>query len=565
MSDSNQSGPLPDTPQPFVEIETHREMGVSDESAQEVEQTGPFHWLRQFLACNPLYLGSAALLLYSFYLISADTSFMAKETQQLTFNLCSLQVYELLLVSTAIFLAFRSVWYDSTLLIGLENLLVLVPFILISQAALIDEKWVFLLSGAAGLLAVLRTGVLKRFIPQLNLPPRMIGVGLGFISINLVLPILYRILHTSKVGTKPDWGAAYETNQYIWWLLVPALVSVIYLIPFSRRDAQELWPERYWLPAGLFSLWFTGTAVHLYCLGYVYDFSLRPELLAPGVWCLAWMLYVRFDEFVPQHTGFWSNAILVPPAAATLIAAPQIGKGVFLVLTVLNLVIYLALFASSRRVILLHLTLGSVVALVAGVPDTFMPGWVPQLARDHLWFAAALSYGLVWIGFTRSPKLALMGALMAGLSLGNLLDRPDAVHWAFQVGLVYLLINSLPWTDSMETGEVAVRRLVAVAWIIHSIAWTYFYAGDWKPLLLSGAVLVACLICRWLHGNWKPWLVPVAAALVVLLVPFHFVAAQINAAPAGLVAVVGSFLLFALGTVGALTKRHWHSSEGSPS
>src|SRR5690349_11817644 len=101
--------------------------------------------LKQLLACNPWYLLSAALLLYSFYLISADQTFLHNEKQQLTFNLGSIQLYELVLVLTAIFLAFRAVWYDSTLLVGLENLLVLVPFILISQAALIEEKLVWFL------------------------------------------------------------------------------------------------------------------------------------------------------------------------------------------------------------------------------------------------------------------------------------------------------------------------------------------------------------------------------------------------------------------------------------
>ena len=46
----------------------------------------------------------------------------------------------MLLVTTAIVLARRRIWYDSTLLVGLENLLVFVPFILISQAALIDQN-----------------------------------------------------------------------------------------------------------------------------------------------------------------------------------------------------------------------------------------------------------------------------------------------------------------------------------------------------------------------------------------------------------------------------------------
>src|SRR5258707_1666178 len=149
MTDPNQSDPTPDEHQQSINMESESEDVVPAQCVKAAERTGQYQLLRQILACNPLYLGSAALLLYSFYLISADSNFLSKETQQLTFNLCSLQVYETLLVVTAIFLAFRAVWYDSTLLIGLENLLVLVPFILISQAALIEEKWVFMLSAAA--------------------------------------------------------------------------------------------------------------------------------------------------------------------------------------------------------------------------------------------------------------------------------------------------------------------------------------------------------------------------------------------------------------------------------
>jgi hypothetical protein len=276
------------------------------------------------------------------------------------------------------------------------------------------------------------------------------------------------------------------------------------------------------------------------------------------------MVHVRSRDIAQQSTGFWRTGVLVLPAVTTLIAAPQLGKGVFLVLSLVDVGIYFALFVLSRRVVLLHLTLGSLVALLAGLPDTMLPGRVPQLVDGHLWLAAGFGYALVWIGFTRSPKLALMGALVASLSIGNLLDRPDAAHWAFQAGLVYLLLHSLRWNDSPETGEAAVRRLVAAAWIVHSIAWTYFYAAGWKPLLLSTVVLVTCLAFRWVHGTWKPAVISVAASLVCLIVLVHSAASQIGAAPSGLVAVVGSFLLFALGTAVALTKRHWHSSEGSP-
>src|SRR5712671_3566468 len=97
-------------------------------------RSGPL-WKR-LLACNPFYLVSVALLLFACYRISLEPRLFDHEAAHLLFNFTSLQIYELLLVVTAIFLAARRIWYDSTLLVGLENLLLLVPFILISQAAL---------------------------------------------------------------------------------------------------------------------------------------------------------------------------------------------------------------------------------------------------------------------------------------------------------------------------------------------------------------------------------------------------------------------------------------------
>src|SRR5271165_6555014 len=82
------------------------------------------YWLKRFLACNPFYLCSAALLLFGVYRVSVDPSLMGAETADLFFNFSALQVYEFLLVITAIFLARRALWYDSTLLAWPENLLV---------------------------------------------------------------------------------------------------------------------------------------------------------------------------------------------------------------------------------------------------------------------------------------------------------------------------------------------------------------------------------------------------------------------------------------------------------
>ena len=140
------------------------------------------------------------------------------------------------------------------------------PFILVSEAALIDERLVWVLCGAAGSLAAVRLTALPRFIRQLNFPPRLISIGMLTLAANAAMPVIYRVLHQSKVGKNPDWGAAYETNQYIWWLLVPALCALSHVVPFSRNGTGRSWPQRHWLPLGLFSLWLMGTGVHLYCL-----------------------------------------------------------------------------------------------------------------------------------------------------------------------------------------------------------------------------------------------------------------------------------------------------------
>src|SRR5687768_13028023 len=94
--------------------------------------------LKWIFSRNPFYIFSAGLLLYAIYRLSIDPQMFATELGQLLFNFSSFQVYELLLVGTAIFLARRQIGYDSALLVSLETLFVFVPFILISQALLIE-------------------------------------------------------------------------------------------------------------------------------------------------------------------------------------------------------------------------------------------------------------------------------------------------------------------------------------------------------------------------------------------------------------------------------------------
>lgn len=513
--------------------------------------------LRQFFACNPFYLISAALLLYSFYLVSSDRSFLPAEAGQLSFNLSSLQFYEILVVTTAIFLARRAIWYDSTLLAGLENLLLLVPFILISQAALIDSRLVWLLCVAAALLAGGRVGFLRRFIPQLNFPRRLAWLGTFVLVMNAALPIVYRVLHESKFGTKPDWGAAYETNQYTWWVLLPLLCALICLVPSSRAGVGHLWPQRRWLPMGLFSLWLVGTGVHLYCLGYVYDFSLRPELPAPAIWTLAWVLYLKLDQVLPSLKQSRKDALWVLPVLATLFATPQPEKAVFLALTVLNASIFVSIYLRRRVPLALHLALISMAAVVGGLPAEWARALTPQFDRETCVAGAAVIYLLICTALSRDPKLGILGALAAAISVGIAAQHSDAVHWAVQIGLVFLLIHSLRWVDSEVQGASALRWLAALAWIAHSVVWTHVYNAGWRVGLIAVAVLAAWFIFRCIRGKWGSLAILLASSAVMLSAPSHAAVVQLQSTPAGLLAVIASFVLFGLGTLGAVTKHRW--------
>ena len=250
----------------------------------------PFSWwLRKLLACNPFYLVSAALLLFGCYRVSIDALFLNRESARLVFNFTSVQCYEMLLVLMAIFLARRCIWYDSTLLVGLENLLVFVPFLLISQAALTSAQMTGAMCAVGVAVAILRFGGLKKFFVQLNLPDRLLGAGFVLLALNVALPLIYRHFAETKYGTHLDYGPAYDMNEDAWLLMLPVVLALANWLP-RATSAGDLLPQHRWLPTGMFSLWMMVTAVHLWALDYVYDYYLRSELFAPTAWVLAWTI-----------------------------------------------------------------------------------------------------------------------------------------------------------------------------------------------------------------------------------------------------------------------------------
>jgi len=516
------------------------------------------HWLKRLLACNPFYLVSAALLLFGMYRVSADPRFLQTEVARLTFNFSSLQLYELLLVGVAVVLTRRAIWYDAKLLVVLENLLLLVPFILISQAALIEQRTVWVLSLATAFLAVMRFGAAQRWMSGLKYPPRLLTCGLTVVAVNTALPICYRTFHETKVGAWPTWGAAYHMNQLSWLLLLPMVGALMNWLP-RPRDQGALSTGRRWFPLGTSLLWLLGTGVHLYCLGYVYDFALSRELVAPALWVLAWTFSRRLPDIVTEPARGLRLASHILPMAAAFVAVGAGSNTVFVVLNLLNVLAFAEIMVTERENRLaLHLLLISLAATAAGLPHEWTQSAAIKFDHGKFVALAGLAYLLLGTALSRNPKLAVLGAIAAALAAGLWRDeRGDAGHWAAQGGLVFLLLHSLRWRDYEHDGAGVVRVFAAIAWVVHSFAWVRSGSESFHTFSI-GAIVLAIWWARWFVFRKKSEaVVPVAAGLVAACSPANLAIVRLQTVPAGVIIISASFLLFALGTAAALTRHRW--------
>ncbi|MGC3960419.1 MAG: hypothetical protein QM813_21575 [Verrucomicrobiota bacterium] len=288
------------------------------------------YWLKRLLVCNPFYLASAALLLYGVYRLSIDPTLLRTEMRQLIFNFSALHGYEVLLVVTAAVLAKRRIWYDASLLVALENMLWVVPFILASQAALLSPGLAFYFCLLTFFLAAGRVGWLRTRAEEILPSFRGLWCAMPLLLVNAAWPVIYRHFGETKVGTQTTTGAAYEFNELSWFWLLPTLTALLFGLPQPAAAGPKTVMRR-WFPLLLFGFWLTGTVVHLYSLGYVYDFKLRREQVAPALWVLAWALQFRLGDFLPVQGRAAKRALLVLPLLATLPAALVLdSRGCFL-------------------------------------------------------------------------------------------------------------------------------------------------------------------------------------------------------------------------------------------
>lgn len=525
------------------------------------DRPGGWAWVKRLLAGNPFYLVSAALLLFGINRLAVDPNFLTDETAKLGFNFTALQLYELLVVGVAVLLARRKVWYDSTLLVVVENLLVLVPFILITQAVLIGRGVAMALCSAAAVLALLRFGALKKWIRELNLPSGLLAIGAVVLVANLAMPPFFRSVIEN--GTD-NWE---KPGLFGWFLVLPAILAAGNLLP-RLQAANGSTAQRSWLPFLMLGLWVTGSAAHLYCVGYVSDLQFHLWMLAPLMLALAWTAWHRLADLASQPmpaSALPRQVLLVAAALTPFVAITAPSSHLFFALTLFNTALFgLVSGTNPQNKLAGQLALASGVALFAGLPMDWASWLAPGFSRVR---AIELGAG-AWVALqalrSRHPAWGFGGALAAALATA-LVTPGLQPHVALHIGLAVLALHSLRWEEgisgTISKGVVGLRIGTAVSWMTHAFVWTRVDDRTAVAWVVSSAAVLILLIYVLLGvvtGQWGARVVPAGAALSFLAAPANSFFDWLRASPSGLLAVLGSFALFGLGTLVALTKHRWH-------
>lgn len=502
--------------------------------------------------CNPFYLASALFLIYGVYRFSVDPNLFASDTRQLIFYFGALKVYSGMLVVAALFLARRKIWYDSTLLFFLENILALIPFMLISHAVFLEPgtAWGLALAGA-GLIGLRFTAFARKF-PGLNLPGPLLAAGAAILAFNIAVPLVFRAGLENEANNSELWRTR---AMYCWYVALPLLALLGRIVP--RADAEsapQLSHQQRWIPMGVFLIWITSSATHLGTIGYVDDQVFRFKLIVPLLWAVTWLLCDRLGDFVRDLEFRNHPHLLIVPALVPICALVAAGLDMFLALTAMNVLIFTTMFLGRRIPFALKLATASSIALYLAVPREMLPVIPLGLNKWDIGVALALTAGIAASIGMRHARGGVLGSICIAAAIGGATyDQDWSAHLALQAAAVFHLLHSLRWMRPLERGSNATAIIAAAVWLTDA----FVLRNDpalWATMLPLCAAIVLFLGIAALRAriSARTALLALTGILAMLLQPVSLGARWIMDAPAGALALAASFALFGLGTLHAL-------------
>jgi len=201
--------------------------------------------------------------------------------------------------------------------------------------------------------------------------------------------------------------------------------------------------------------------------------------------------------------------------------------------------------------------LGAIAILCCSLPGPWIGHILPGVGRPE-WAMFSVVACFFWLIFRfRDPRIAILGA-MGIIGLGCSF-APGLSHYAVQMALVSLLAHSLRWNDQGHKGAAMLRFLGATLWVLISCSW--LFSPDHPEGLLvdsaAGVLLGIYLLHATIFRCRKHLVVPISASLILLSKPTTILGSWLDRETPGMLAVVGSFVLFALGSIAAFSKPKW--------
>lgn len=522
--------------------------------------------VRYLLAGNPFFIFSAVLLLYAMRRLSFDSRLFSTELSQLIFNFSSFQFYELILIGTAIFLARRRIWYDSTLLVFIENLFAFVPLMLVSQALLVENSVAAYLCIGGAVLFAFRTGALSRFIRSLNFPPRLLAFALILLLANVAAPVLTRQLHRDLTAAKWD-DVAMRLANAEWFVAAPLLVLTGLLLTTKPKESPAYFSRKEF-PLLTMLIWISGTCVHFYCINYVYGLpsgNLRIALAAPAIWTACWVLWLRANDVkwtLAKCGEFYDKILLVASTAILLVPAYSNDRIMLLVLGTMNITLFAVLSFKTKdwfNVLLLAISSAmTAAAMRINITASSAISHTEIQFGETFWMAVG-AFLFIRAVVSRDARYGLLAGFLAAVFAPILFPGVRHPFAVMEIGLGFMVLHSIRWDDKLDRHSNAARVFVTAIWLVNSVALACsdYTHSFWAVFTCGLVIFVAAFVTRWMAGYWAHRLLPFAALAAMAMPPVFKSIDVIDQVPGGLLVLLASFLLFAAGIMTALLRSRW--------
>ena len=518
----------------------------------------PSRFIAAITLCNPLLLLSPLCLLYGIYRAVVAPNLFATDTSNTIFTFLALAIYVLMVCVTSTLLARKRIVPDTVMLLLVNALLFVAPFILIAHGVFL-EGHVAIALGALGIaMAKGQLEIFRRRLPDTFITPQLtIGAALILAS-NFAAPLIFRNGLDNATNNNEVWGTV---SEYAWFLILPLLVAWINMIP-KPRHPDQIW-SRPWFAPLLYILWLAGTCVQLWTIAYVDDRNLYPYQFAAALWVLAWTLFHRANRF---ELPFAEQIEKTAPILAILIPGLAALNGLDLEIAAALYILNLPLLVLARRKLpVIALSGISLIGALCCMPLDWITGLSPALNRGEF---IALVIGAVTLGgiaVIRDARAGLLAALGVGI-FARACDLSTAA--ALNAAILFLYIHQLRWTK-IAREENVLLALAGFIWILHTIGLEVRGSTDIRIACLV-ATIVVTICLRNASLGLVTSLVPAICSIIVLCIhPLHWSTKAVTTAPSGALAIFVGFALLAIGAwdsarrKGLTARAHVHQTNSN--